>query len=106
MSDYQDITGTRIKYLSSDPTLESSYEGQVWYNSTTGVNKALVGIKAWSTSSPVITKRFGTAGGISDQGPQSSTIFFGGQEPSFSNKTEEYNGSGSTSAPNLPTAIA
>ena len=106
MSDYQDITGTRIKYLSSDPTLESSYEGQVWYNSTTGVNKAVVGLKAWSTSGAVITARFGTAGGISDQGPQSSTIFFGGQEPSFSNKTEEYNGSGSTNAPNLPTAIA
>ena len=42
MSDYQDITGTRIKYLSSDPTLQSSLEGQVWYNSTTGANKALI----------------------------------------------------------------
>ena len=45
MSDYQDITGTRVKYLTSDPTLESSYEGQIWYNSSTGVNKAVVAIE-------------------------------------------------------------
>ena len=42
MSDYQDIRGTRVKFLTSDPTLESSYEGQIWYNSSTGVNKAVV----------------------------------------------------------------
>ena len=62
MSDYQDITGTRIKYLSSDPTLESSYEGQIGYNSTTGVNKALVAIEAFHSGTDLITKRFVAAG--------------------------------------------
>ena len=46
MAEYESIHGTRVRYLSSDPTLDSSTEGQVWYNSTSGTNKALVQIKA------------------------------------------------------------
>jgi hypothetical protein len=45
MAEYESIHGTRVKYLSSDPTLDSSTEGQVWYNSTSGVNKSLVQLK-------------------------------------------------------------
>ena len=36
MATYDEIHGKRIKELSADPTLNSSYEGQVWYNSTDG----------------------------------------------------------------------
>ena len=39
MAGYNEIRGTRVKYLSSDPTLNTSTEGQVWYNSTTGTLK-------------------------------------------------------------------
>jgi len=49
MADYADIYGKRIKELSADPTLDSSYEGQVWYNSTTGVLRSLIQIKATSS---------------------------------------------------------
>jgi hypothetical protein len=48
MANYSDIRGYRVKYLASDPTLNTSTEGQVWYNSTEGVLKSLVQIKAWS----------------------------------------------------------
>ena len=51
MSDYESIHGKRVNFLSSDPTLTSSYEGQVWYNSTSGANKALVQIKAFASGS-------------------------------------------------------
>jgi hypothetical protein len=34
MTTYSDIRGYRVKYLASDPTLNTSTEGQVWYNST------------------------------------------------------------------------
>jgi hypothetical protein len=50
MSEYSGIRGTRVKYLSSDPTLNTSTEGQVWYNSTSGTLKSLVQIKAWSSA--------------------------------------------------------
>jgi hypothetical protein len=50
MSEYSGIRGTRVKYLASDPTLNTSTEGQVWYNSTSGTLKSLVQIKAWSSA--------------------------------------------------------
>ena len=63
MSEYESIQGTRVKYLTSDPTLDSSTEGQVWYNSTSGTNKALVQIKSFS-SSGTATARAGGGGGF------------------------------------------
>ena len=42
MASYEEIHGKRVETFSSDPTLDSSYEGQVWFNSTEGVNKTLV----------------------------------------------------------------
>jgi hypothetical protein len=50
MSEYSGIRGTRVKYLASDPTLNTSTEGQVWYNSTSGTLKSLVQIKAFSSA--------------------------------------------------------
>jgi len=88
MSDYESIHGRRINFLSSDPTLTSSYEGQVWYNSAT--NRALVNIKAWSSSGPMTTARDQLGGA----GTQTATVVFGGQTspPTRVNSTEEYGG--------------
>tara|TARA_X000001388_G_scaffold11933_1_gene7180 strand:- start:196 stop:2097 length:1902 start_codon:yes stop_codon:yes gene_type:complete len=105
MSDYQDIRGTRIKYLTSDPTLESSYEGQVWYNSTTGVNKTLVKFKAWATGGNVSAGRTSLGG----SGTQTSSLIFGGNPPtsdSYTNLTEEYDGYAWSSGGNLALARA
>ena len=92
MSDYESIHGTRVKYLTSDPTLESSYEGQVWYNSTSGTNKALVQIKAWATTGNVNTKRI-SAGG---SGTTTAGLTAGGRQgdanPQGDHQTEEYTG--------------
>ena len=81
MTTYKSIVGQKILKVSSDPT--DPLEGQIWYNSSTGRLKGVPTLKAWSSGGAVITARFGAAGGVSDQGTQSSTIFFGGQEPSF-----------------------
>ena len=50
MATYDEIHGKRIKELSSDPTLNSTYEGQVWYNSTEGNLKSVVSVAAAVTS--------------------------------------------------------
>ena len=107
MSDYQDIRGTRVKYLSSDPTLESSYEGQVWYNSTTGVNKTLIEVKAF-TSAGILTKGRYELGGV---GTQTAGLAFGGNRAVTSptglqTDTEEFNGTGWTNGGSLPAAKA
>mgnify|MGYP003327369245 CR=1 FL=1 len=53
MATYNEIYGKRVEVFDSDPTLSSAYEGQVWYNSTTGANKAVVQIKAFSSGGNV-----------------------------------------------------
>ena len=93
MSDYESIRGTRVKYLTSDPTLNSSTEGQVWYNSTTGANKALVQIKAFLSSGNTNIGGYGAGGA----GTQTAGLIFGRQGepvggPPVSGATEEYNG--------------
>ena len=100
MSDYESITGKRIKYLTSDPTLSSSYEGQVWYNSTTGVNKSLVQIKAWSSSGNMGTARYL----IGSCGSQTAALGFGGYSGGVKNETEEYNGFNWSNGGNIGTA--
>ena len=103
MAEYESIHGTRVRYLSSDPTLDSSTEGQVWYNSTTGTNKALVRIKAFSASGNIPT-RFYYGSGV---GPATTTLGFGGVGPSpqpAHNLTIEYNGFTWTGGGNLNTA--
>ena len=53
MATYEDIYGKRVKEFDSDPTLESSYEGQVWYDKSSGTLKTVTAsIEAWSSSSP------------------------------------------------------
>ena len=106
MAEYESIHGTRVRYLSSDPTLtDSSTEGQVWYNSTTGTNRALVQIKAFSSSGNTNIGGYGTAGA----GTQTTGLIFGrvGEPvggPPVSGATEEYNGFTWTEQNDLNTA--
>ena len=102
MSDYESIHGTRVKYLTSDPTLDSSVEGQVWYNSTSGTNKALVQIKAFSSAGSVPTQFYyaGGVGGVTD------TLGIAGVGPSpqpAHNLCIEYSGFSWFAQPNLNT---
>jgi hypothetical protein len=46
MTTYKEIFGKYIKNYSSDPT--DDVEGQVWYNSTTGVFKSVLAVDSWS----------------------------------------------------------
>ena len=44
MANYREIKGLTVQNLSADPSLGSGNEGQVWFNSTSGKLKGLVGI--------------------------------------------------------------
>jgi len=105
MTTYSDIRGYRVKYLSSDPTLSTSNEGQVWYNSTEGKLKSLVQIKAWSAGGNLpTTKRF-----LMGTGVQTAALSAGGAgSPANSDKrntSEEYNGNTWTSGGTMGTAV-
>jgi len=103
MATYEEIYGKRVEVLDADPTLNSSYEGQVWYNSATGTLKTVVSFSAWSSGSSVITARYGTSGA----GTQTAGLMIAGNSSSTSDtyitNTEEYNGSGWGTGGALPT---
>ena len=88
MTEYSGIKGTRVRYLSSDVTLNDAAKGQIWYNSTTGKNKSFVEFKAWSSGAnmPVAKRALWSAG------TQTAALGFGGYGPGVFNTTEEYYG--------------
>ena len=91
MATYEELYGKRVKEFDSDPTLESSYEGQVWYDKSSGVLKSVVTFESVSAGSNLGTARNGLAGA----GSQTAALAFGGDvSPPITNLTEEYNGSG------------
>jgi hypothetical protein len=95
MSNYEDIYGKRVKELSADPTLNSSYEGQVWYNSTEGVLKSVVNFASFSAGANLIKARRSNSG--INAGTLTAGICFGGQTNGLTSNvtdTEEYNGTG------------
>jgi hypothetical protein len=67
MTTYKEIFGKYIKNYSSDPT--DDVEGQVWYNSTTGVFKSVLASAAWSAGG-----NMGTARSISRSGTQTAGL--------------------------------
>tara|TARA_Y100001937_G_scaffold70264_1_gene95672 strand:+ start:182 stop:2023 length:1842 start_codon:yes stop_codon:yes gene_type:complete len=103
MATYEEIYGKRVKEFDSDPTLDSSYEGQVWYDKSSGVNKSLVQIKAFSSGGNLSTGR--RASGA--MGTQNAGAIAGGQAaPAYVNNTEEYSGFTWASGGNINTARA
>ena len=102
MATYEEIYGKRVKEFDSDPTLDSSYEGQVWYDKSSGTLKSVVAISAWvsSTPLPIATNQSGGAG------VNTASLIFGGTSPANNaeDATYEYNGSGYSNSGNLNTS--
>src|SRR6056300_982821 len=97
MSTYKQIHGTDIEVLSSDPA--NPVEGQVWYNSTDNVVKALFNDPgSWSTGGDLNTGRQALAGA----GTQTAGLAIGG-DTSPNAVTESYNGTSWTEVNDLNT---
>ena len=92
MATYEEIHGKRVETFSSDPTLDSSYEGQVWFNSTSGTLKTVVASATWSSSTSMTTARTDMGG----FGIQTANVCATGNIPPRTAVTEEYDGNGWT----------
>jgi len=88
------------------PANISEYEGQIWYNESTGKFRSIVATAAWSSSSPLSTARYGSvaAGNTQNAALVSAGTIAGPY--AGSTLTEEYNGSGWTGGGAYPTAGA
>jgi hypothetical protein len=98
MASYEEIHGKRVETFSSDPTLDSSYEGQVWFNSTSGTLKSVVASAAWVSASALSTSRQELNGA----GTADSALAMGGYTTTTIANTEEFNGSGWSNAEDMP----
>jgi len=101
MTNYKNIFGKPVKFLTTDPDNEQA-EGQIWYNSTAGVFKDVIVNKAWSSSGSLNFSRPG--GGQAGAGTQTVGLVFGGNTSTGpTTSTEEYNGVGFVLGGNLNT---
>ena len=103
MATYEEIYGKRVKEFDSDPTLESSYEGQVWYDKSSGVLKSVVAFDAWSSSSSLGSARY-DAGGTT--GDYTNALLIAGYSTAFHANVEVWNGSSWTETTDISTAKA
>ncbi len=99
MTTYRNIHGRAIQPLATNPT-EPVAEGQIWYNTTNDTFKSVLAAEAFSSSAPLATTREG-AGAF---GTQTTAIICGGETPSVSGATEEYNGTGFSAGGTMNTA--
>ena len=99
MAAYKDLVGQKITVVTSNPPEPKT--GQMWYNSTDGVLRALSPTSAWRSSAPLIVARDGAG----SAGTQAAAMTFGGSiNPGNTNSTDEYNGSGFSIGGSLGTA--
>jgi hypothetical protein len=95
MATYKGIKGFSIQNLSADPS--NLIEGEMWYNSTSGVWKVeeTTAAGTWASGNSLNTARYQLAG----CGTQTAGLAFGGTTPPQTGATEEYDGSTWTNNP-------
>ena len=82
------------------PASPSEYEGEIWYNDSTGKFRSIVSATAWSSGAALSTAR----DSLGSFGIQTASVGVGGNTGSPVANTEEYNGSGWTTGTNYPAA--
>ena len=92
MATYEELHGKRVEIFSSDPTLDSSYEGQVWYNSATGTLKSVVAFSS-VVSQPGITRGTTSSNqmGSFSGGSADAMAVFGGNPPTLADQLQQKN---------------
>ena len=90
--------GFGVKTVSSDPP--SLNEGEIFFNSTDSVFKALVNVEAWSSGASILT----ATTGIANTGTQTASVAYGGNDGSATDTTLEYDGTGWSTSGDVPEA--
>ena len=85
MSTYRTLKGQLIKKVSEDPT--NPVEGQIWYNTTTGLLKGLPALLAWSSTGNTINTH---GNGVVGIGTQPAGLLVGGSP--YMVQAEEFDG--------------
>ena len=98
MSTFKNIQGKNIRsYTTNAPNATA---GEMWYNQSELKLKGVEAVSAWASSSPLATAKHSVMG----SGTQTAALAAGGATPTYTNATEEYNGSGWSGGGNMGTA--
>jgi len=97
MTTYKEIKGDVVERVASDPT--NPGEGDIWYNTTTGVLKGRQILGAWSSGGSMNTRKSGTTTGTNTAALNAFGYDYSGPDAS-TNKAEEYDGSSWTAVSN------
>jgi len=99
MTTYNEIKGDVVERVANDPT--NPGEGDIWYNTTTGVVKGYPLVSgSWSSGGNLNTTRRSMAAA----GGTSAGLNIGGFGPPYYANVEEYNGTSWSNANNTPVA--
>src|SRR5210317_1641295 len=99
MATYNEFKGDTIEVRATDPA--NPVEGEIWYNSTSGVIKGYQTVAAaWASGGNINTSRRGMGGA----GTQTAGLVAGGISTANTGDTEEYNGSSWSEQNNLSTS--
>ena len=108
MANYRATFGKKIKFLTSDLSMSTATEGEIFYNSTAKDFKVGVSLTAWSSGPSMNKARQGIMG--ASAAPATAAIGFGGYAPPIGPnasggraQTEEYDGSSWTEVGDLNT---
>ena len=97
MSDYKNLKGKKVKFLTSDLSNEQA-EGQIFYSDTDNDFKSVVSSAAWSSGGNLVT----ATRGIANTGSVDASVAYGGYTTGNVATTLEYNGVGWASAADMP----
>ena len=97
MSDYKNIRGKKVKFLTSDLSGEQS-EGQLFYSDTDNDFKTVISTAAWSSGGNIPT----ATRGLTNTGSVDASVVYGGYTTEQVATTLEYNGTNWSSANDMP----
>ena len=100
MTDFKTIHGKKIKFLTSDLSMSTATEGELFYSDSDKEFKVGVNLAAFASGGNMGTARGGISGNV---GTQTAGLFGGGEvpaDPYGSVATEEYDGSSWTAGGN------
>lgn len=100
MTDFKAIFGKKIKFQTTDLTMSTATEGELFYSDTDKEFKVGVTVAAWAAGGNVTTAR---AAGVG-MGTQTAGLFATGYTGGNVNNSEEYDGSSWTEGDNVGTA--
>ena len=106
MTDYKTLFGKKIKFQTSDLTMSTATEGELFYSDTDKEFKVGVIVEAWSSGENMVNAG-SCEGAGSKEGTQNAAAAYARNVPpnSFSTHTEEYDGTDWSETADYPTSI-